>query len=335
MFVSSSKDAPLGALRGWEDCLAGNISRSAPAPVLTASPEGYPGCSASSSAAPSTGSSQFPGLFHGTRSSDRAPITAPPGFPARPPPGFAPGLAGPGKLLAADSSSPHRSLQAPREQGTRPSAVPEDGAIQLTAPGHSAAASPGSSASSSRASPPPPPEHDQQEQAQAIRQACPAQAPGAVSSAPGPASCPDQSPPSSSQASDPTTTRSRVSTIVEEVEALSAQGHQEDHPCPPQTTAEEGPGQPHRLYHPISGATQLGEFFHILKLTFFVFVFCCSFCVLQAVPTIREGPPVRVNPMPDGIAISAPEDLRQVVATWDVFVTLQPPSVPFDLQHRV
>ena len=246
MFTSFSQEAPLGALRGWEDCLAGKILISAPAPVPAASPDGYPGCSASSSAAPSTGSSKFPDSSHGTRSSDRASVTAPPGFPARPPPGFAPGLAGPGKLLAADSSFPHRSFQAPLEQGTRPQADQEDGALQLKAPGHSVTASPGSAASSTLVSPPPLPETDHQEQAQALWQACPAQTPGTVSSAPGCSSCPSHASPPSNQEGNQEKTCPRISTVVEEDQALPAPGNQEGIKCPPpQGVAEESQSQSH------------------------------------------------------------------------------------------
>ena len=37
-------------------------------------------------------------------------------------------------------------------------------------------------------------------------------------------------------------------------------------------------------------------------------------------------PPVSINALPDGIAITAGEPLRQAVATWNVYVTLEKPQ---------
>ena len=44
---------------------------------------------------------------------------------------------------------------------------------------------------------------------------------------------------------------------------------------------------------------------------------------------------ILVTPLPDGISITGGEPLRQVVATWDIFVTLDPPPFPVELEQQV
>ena len=45
--------------------------------------------------------------------------------------------------------------------------------------------------------------------------------------------------------------------------------------------------------------------------------------------------PLIVTPLPDGISIRGGETLRQIIASWDVYVTLDPPPFPVDLADRV
>ena len=45
--------------------------------------------------------------------------------------------------------------------------------------------------------------------------------------------------------------------------------------------------------------------------------------------------PLLISRLPDGVAISGAESLRQVVASWDVFVTLDPPQLPMELIEQV
>ena len=46
----------------------------------------------------------------------------------------------------------------------------------------------------------------------------------------------------------------------------------------------------------------------------------------------RASPdPLIITPLPDGVTVSGSESLRQMVASWDVFVTLDPPAFPQDL----
>ena len=47
------------------------------------------------------------------------------------------------------------------------------------------------------------------------------------------------------------------------------------------------------------------------------------------------GKPILVTALPDGISISGSEPLRQIVASWDIYVTLEPPPFPTDLARRV
>ena len=46
-------------------------------------------------------------------------------------------------------------------------------------------------------------------------------------------------------------------------------------------------------------------------------------------------PPLLVTALPDGVSISGAEDLLQIVASWDIFITLEPPPYPADLAERV
>jgi len=44
--------------------------------------------------------------------------------------------------------------------------------------------------------------------------------------------------------------------------------------------------------------------------------------------TSSSSSPLIITSLPDGVSIRGAEDLRQVVATWDVFVTFDPPPFP-------
>jgi hypothetical protein len=44
--------------------------------------------------------------------------------------------------------------------------------------------------------------------------------------------------------------------------------------------------------------------------------------------------PVIITDLPDGVSISGGEELRQVSATWHVFVTLAPPHYSTALQEQ-
>ena len=52
---------------------------------------------------------------------------------------------------------------------------------------------------------------------------------------------------------------------------------------------------------------------------------------------IVEAPasPLVVSKLPDGVSISGSTALRQIVATWDIFVTLDPPPYPWDLAEQL
>ena len=39
-------------------------------------------------------------------------------------------------------------------------------------------------------------------------------------------------------------------------------------------------------------------------------------------------PPLLVTALPDGVSISGSENLLQIVASWDIFVSLEPPPYP-------
>ena len=45
--------------------------------------------------------------------------------------------------------------------------------------------------------------------------------------------------------------------------------------------------------------------------------------------------PLIVTPLPDGVSVKGGETLRQIIASWDVYVTLEPPPFPQDLADRV
>ena len=46
-------------------------------------------------------------------------------------------------------------------------------------------------------------------------------------------------------------------------------------------------------------------------------------------------PPLLITALPEGVSISGSEDLLQIVASWDIFVSLEPPPYPADLAERV
>ena len=52
-------------------------------------------------------------------------------------------------------------------------------------------------------------------------------------------------------------------------------------------------------------------------------------------PQDEWEPPLLVTSLPDGVSISGSEDLLQIVASWDIFVSLEPPPFPADLAERV
>ena len=47
------------------------------------------------------------------------------------------------------------------------------------------------------------------------------------------------------------------------------------------------------------------------------------------------SPPIIVTRLPDGISVSGGDPLRQIVASWDIFVTLEPPPYPDQLAAQV
>ena len=52
-------------------------------------------------------------------------------------------------------------------------------------------------------------------------------------------------------------------------------------------------------------------------------------------PQEKWEPPLLVTALPDGVSISGSEDLLQIVASWDIVVTLEPPPHPAVLAERV
>ena len=53
--------------------------------------------------------------------------------------------------------------------------------------------------------------------------------------------------------------------------------------------------------------------------------------LLHALAVMPAPSPLIVSQLPDGVSISGSEALRQVVASWDIFVTLEPPPYPQQL----
>ena len=51
--------------------------------------------------------------------------------------------------------------------------------------------------------------------------------------------------------------------------------------------------------------------------------------------TFAAEEPIAITPLPDGVVIAGSEDLRQVVASWDIFVTISPPPFPSSLARKV
>jgi hypothetical protein len=49
----------------------------------------------------------------------------------------------------------------------------------------------------------------------------------------------------------------------------------------------------------------------------------------------QEEEAIRVTPMPDGVSVRGGEDLRQIVASWNVYVTLDPPIYPAQLAQQL
>ena len=49
----------------------------------------------------------------------------------------------------------------------------------------------------------------------------------------------------------------------------------------------------------------------------------------------KDVPPVSITALPDGVAITAGEPLRQAVATWNIYVTLEKPTPSADLFTKV
>ena len=54
-----------------------------------------------------------------------------------------------------------------------------------------------------------------------------------------------------------------------------------------------------------------------------------------AMQVISATPPVVITALPDGVSIKGAEDLRQIVASWDVYVTLDPPIFPDTVADHV
>ena len=63
-------------------------------------------------------------------------------------------------------------------------------------------------------------------------------------------------------------------------------------------------------------------------------VLLSSFCTLL-IYVVSALDPIIVTPLPDGVSIRGGETLRQIIASWDVYVTLDPPPFPEDLAARV
>ena len=57
--------------------------------------------------------------------------------------------------------------------------------------------------------------------------------------------------------------------------------------------------------------------------------------VHDATPHTMHGYAIEVTPFLDGISITGKEKQYQIVATWDIFVMLDPPSIPTILGEQV
>ena len=66
-----------------------------------------------------------------------------------------------------------------------------------------------------------------------------------------------------------------------------------------------------------------------MSLVIYVLLFAVALSMGPATKTGDQShmsiPGLEVTHLPDGIAIKGPEDLRQIVATWDVFATHKHP----------
>ena len=76
-----------------------------------------------------------------------------------------------------------------------------------------------------------------------------------------------------------------------------------------------------------------------MSLVIYVLLFAVALSMGPATKTGDQShmsiPGLEVTHLPDGIAIKGPEDLRQIVATWDVFVTLKHPPLDKSLIKKV
>ena len=69
-------------------------------------------------------------------------------------------------------------------------------------------------------------------------------------------------------------------------------------------------------------------------------IFLYALINIKAHPTTTHAhqdkwePPLLLTAQPEGVSISGAEDLLQIVASWDTFVTLEPPH-PADLPEKV
>ena len=57
----------------------------------------------------------------------------------------------------------------------------------------------------------------------------------------------------------------------------------------------------------------------------------CSYYALA----FADRQPISIVPLPDGVSITGGEKLHQIVATWQIYVTLEPPPFPQDLAQQV
>ena len=249
-------------------------------------------------------------------------FTGPPGFPARPPPGFLYTLA---SLAGTCTSQPGpvnlatRSPSAPQQAG-RPQAAPQEAPVLHTAPASPSSASthPASRSSAS------PPSQTQRPDTQAIWSPSGTQTlqPSSFID-----SCPTGLAP---QTGDKKDSCPRVYSITQAIQALFRERHQKGVVSPNTCSPKEIENTSHLLFQGLhSKAAWVSWCYFVI----FVFSLVFSFLVVDA-GAIQE-PSITVKAMPDGVAISAAEDLRQIVASWDIFVTLQPPSPPTDLQSRL
>jgi hypothetical protein len=60
-----------------------------------------------------------------------------------------------------------------------------------------------------------------------------------------------------------------------------------------------------------------------------------TFCVLAVTAAAADMNPLAITNLPDGIAISGGQQLRQITATWNIYVTLQPPPFPTQLSDQL